>query len=201
MLVGPAVELWPTVLLGSPHLRGLSLFAKIEFGVNHQAVVDPTNMPVGPTTFWGNIEIDVKHHWDIGDSGAFEASGGFVRDQMQYNAPSATELALVPEVDYKSLRLGVRGIAKLGSVEPYIAGEGRIVLSEGALATRFDKVDVTGFKGAVGLGIHAGPISGHLEAAVMYYGWTITENSTTMPSASGARDLVEMFSLWLGYNY
>ncbi len=204
VLVGPSLQIWPMRLLGLSHLRGLSLYGKVGFGVNHKPVLqDPNAMPTGASTYWGNVEVDLQQRWDIGDSGAIELGGGFVRDQLEYTAMTTDELNAVPYVDYESLRLGVKGILRLGAVEPYLQIEGRIPLSEGMLATRFAKADVTGAAGAVGLSMTFGPVVAKLEAAAVYYSWSITSNpaGTGVPTADGATDIIETLTVMLGLSY
>jgi hypothetical protein len=205
VLVGPSLQIWPMRLLGLSHLRGLSIYGKVGFGVNQKPVLqDPNATPTGASTYWGNIEVDLQQRWDIGDSGAIELGGGFVRDQLEYQAMStSTNLSDLPYADYKSLRLGVKGILRLGAVEPYLQIEGRIPLSEGMLATNFSKVDVTGAAGAVGLAATFGPVVAKLEAAAVYYSWSITSDppGTGVPGAGGATDIIETFTFLLGLSY
>jgi hypothetical protein len=204
VLVGPSLQIWPMRLLGVSHLRGLSIYGKVGFGVNHKPVLqDPNATPTGASTYWGDIEVDLQQRWDIGDTGAIELGGGFVRDQLEYTAMTTNELAEVPYVDYESLRLGVKGILRLGAVEPYLQIEGRIPLSEGTLATRFAKADVTGAAGAVGFAMTFGPVVAKLEAAAVYYSWSITSNpaGTGVPGADGATDIIETFTALLGLSY
>ncbi len=200
-MLGPTAELWPAALLGASHLRGLSLFGKVEFGLNHQPVLDTMDKPTGATTFWQNLEIDARHRWHVGDGGMVEANGGFVRDQMQFNAPSAMVLAKVPVVDYKAIRLGLRAGFTAGKLEPYASVEGRIVLNGGELQTRFDQASVTGGRVAVGASTTIGPIFARLEGSLLYYAWTFKETSATAPSANGARDLVEVVSVIVGISH
>jgi len=200
-LLGPAVEFWPMELLGASHLRGLSIFAKVEFGINHlQVLDDTTGMYAGTNTFWGNIEGDVRHRWKVGDTGGIEVSGGFVRDQMEYSANSKTDLDKVPVVDYKSIRLGVRGGGSLGGIDAYAGVEGRIVLDGGTLQKRFDKADITGGRIAAGISKTIGPIFARVEGSLLYFGWTITDNNTVpnKPTADGATDMVEVISILVG---
>jgi hypothetical protein len=198
-LVGPELEIWPVELLGGAHLRGLSLFGKVGFGVNHQVVTDLSNNPVGVSTLWGNIEADVRHTWRF-SSNAVELGLGFVRDQMQYNADSKSDLDRVPVVDYKSLRVGVRAATTLGPLEPFAAIEGRIVLSAGDLQSRFDKADVTGGRAMAGATARFGPLFARIYGSIVYYSWTIVVNAPTAmePYAKGATDMVEWFGIDLG---
>lgn len=201
-MVGPTLELWPMVLADGSHLRGLSLFGKVGFGVNHQAILDSMNQPVGPTTFWGAIEADVRHRWDIGGS-SVAIEGGYVRDQLQFNAASKLDLAKVPVTDYRSIQLGVRGTTMLGPVEAFLAVDGRIVLSGGDLAKRFASADISGVHGALGLQAVAGPIYIRAQAALTYYSWTFT-NAGTDPmagTADGASDKIEVLSLVIGLSH
>jgi len=201
-MAGPSLELWPIELAGGSHFRGLSIFGKVLFGLNHQPVLGSDGMPAGPTTFWGNIEVDLRHRWFIGDESWVAIEGGFVRDQLEFNAPSTTLKKQVPGADYRSIKLGVRAATTLGALEPFAALEGRIVQSGGDLETNFASGgDITGAHAAVGASVHAGPVFFRAQAAITYYGWTFTAKSgqTAMdPSAEGATDLVEVLSFVIG---
>lgn len=199
-MAGPSLELWPIELAGGSHFRGLSIFGKVLFGLNHQPVLDSNGMAAGPTTFWGNIEVDVRHRWLVGEGSAITIEGGFVRDQLEFNAPSATQKKQVPGADYRSVKLGVRAATTLGALEPFVAIEGRIVQSGGDLATHFASADITGAHAAAGATIHAGPVFLRAQAAITYYGWTFTNDTQDpmAPTAEGATDLVEVLSFVIG---
>lgn len=204
IMLGGALELWPMELLGASHLRGLSLYGKAAFGVNSLKVVDDMNMPLGPSTFWQDIEIDARHRWRIGEGGAIEIGAGFVIDDMEYNAMNKSLTDQLPVVDYKSVRLGVRlGARAGGKVDVYGGLEGRIVLSGGTLASRFDKADITGGKAIAGLSTRLGPVFLKLEGSLLYYGWTFTTNTVMAgkPTADGAKDIVEVVSVLVGLTH
>ena len=201
-MLGPTLELWPFELLGSNHLRGLSLFGKVEFGLNHQAVLDDNNMAVGPKTFWGNIEVDLRHRFLVGDASSVTIEGGFVRDQLQFQAESKTDLQKVPYADYRSIELGVRAATHAGSLEPFVALEGRIVLSGGDLGTRFATADTTGGRVAVGASLAAGPVYLRAQAALTVYSWTFTNSGAMgVETADGATDLIEVLSFVVGLSH
>ncbi|MEO8841062.1 MAG: PEGA domain-containing protein [Kofleriaceae bacterium] len=199
-MLGPAVELWPMILMGSHHLRGLSLFGKVEFGLNHQPVLDSANAPVGPTTFWGNIEAGLRHRWHVGDDSSVAIEGGYVRDQLQFMAASKALLLKVPYADYRSIKLGVRASTMVGSLEPFLEVEGRIVLSGGDLGDRFMSHDITGGHAAVGASITAGPVYLRAQAAITLYSWALTSSGPTQPggTADGASDRIEVLSFVVG---
>jgi PEGA domain len=200
-MLGPAVELWPTVLAGSSHLQGLSLFGKFEFGLNHQAVLDTANMPVGPTTFWGNIEVDLRHRWSVGDASSVAIEGGFVRDQLQFNAATKEDLQKVPVTDYKSVKLGVQAATTMGPFQPFVEVEGRIPFSGGDLQTRFASHDISGYHAALGFTVGGSTVFLRAQAAITYYSWTFTNSSTTGPTADGATDKIEVISVVLGLTH
>jgi hypothetical protein len=203
VMIGPTMEIWPIELLGGSHFRGLSLYGKVVFGINHQPVLDSQNMPVGPQTYWGNIEVDLRHRWALGDESSITAEGGFVRDQLEFTGGSKATRGDVPVADYRSIRIGVRAATMLGSLEPFAAVEGRIVLSGGELATRFASADITGARIAAGAQVRAGPVYLRAQAALTYYGWTFT-NASADPmaaTASGATDVVEVLSFVIGLTH
>jgi len=200
-MIGPTLELWPMELIGANHLRGLSLFGKVEFGLNHQVVLDDSNMAVGPKTFWGNIEVDLRHRWLVGDASSITIEGGFVRDQLQFQAASKMDLLKVPYVDYRSIEFGVRAATHAGSLEPFAALEGRIVMSGGDLGTRFASADTTGGRVAVGASLAAGPVYLRAQAALTVYSWTFTNSAAGAGTADGATDLIEVLSFVVGLSH
>ncbi|MFT3693147.1 MAG: PEGA domain-containing protein [Kofleriaceae bacterium] len=201
-MIGPTLELWPMVLADSEHLRGLSLFGKVGFGVNHQAILDSMNQPVGPTTFWGTIEADLRHRWNIGGS-SVALQGGFTRDQLQFQAASKMDLSKVPVADYRSIQLGVRGTTMLGSLEAFADIDGRIVLSGGDLAKRFASADISGIHAALGFQYNASFLYVRAQAAITYYSWTFTNAGTdaTAGTADGASDKIEVLSFVVGLSH
>jgi len=202
-MLGPAAELWPMILMGGHHLRGLSLFGKVEFGLNHQPVLDTANAPVGPTTFWGNIEAGVRHRWHVGEESSVALEGGFVRDQLQFMSTSKADLLKVPYADYRSIKLGVRASTMVGSLEPFIELEGRIILSGGDLGDRFMSHDITGGHAAVGASLSAGPVYVRAQAAITIYSWALTNSGSSQPggTADGASDRIEVLSFVVGLTH
>jgi len=196
VVVGPAVEFWPGRLVGSHFLRGLSFYARVQFGVNAQEVTRTNNgmlENVGAQTLWGALEASVRHKWVFADVLGIEASGGFIRDQAEFNARTQSVLDMVPSADYKSIRIGAR-LSYVAKFEPYILGENRVVLDGGELATRGDSAKPSGFRVAAGLRTMLGPIAARAEFSYAGYSWTYANNSGSSPP--GASDTI----MWLGFS-
>lgn len=203
VVLGPAVELWPGRMLGVHVLRGLSLFGRVQFSLGHQKVTR-NNMgtveDVGAETFWGALEVSLRNKWTFGDLVGVEASAGYVRDQVEFNAINSTVLMQVPSADYRSIRLGVRA-SVVGTVEPYVSAENRVVLSGGELANRADRAETSGFRLAAGALTKLGPLGARVEGSYAKYSWTFASDTATPPPAPGASDKLFYISFVLGYQY
>jgi hypothetical protein len=201
VVAGPAIEVWPAELFGLDMLHNLSLFVRVQFGLNHQVLTttDMTGMvvPAGAQTAWSSLEASIRNKWVVGDTLAIEASGGFVRDVLGFDTDNEMVHKTVPDTDYRSLRLGAR-LSLVGTVSPYIEGENRIVLSGGYLATQFMNASATGLHGAAGLAIHMGALEARAEGEITSYSWTFASSD---PNADGASDEVFGFAALLGYTY
>jgi hypothetical protein len=201
VIAGPAIEVWPAELLRLGYLRGLSVFVRFQFGINHQ-VLTTTDMtgasvPAGAQTTWSSLEASIRHRWIVADTVAIEASGGFVRDVYGFEVDNEMIHQTVPDTDYKSLRLGAR-LALTGDIAPYLAGENRIVLSGGYLATQYMDAHASGLHGAAGVMIHSGALTAKVEGEITSYSWTFSPQDL---NADGASDKVFGFAALVGYQY
>jgi hypothetical protein len=200
VLAGPMLELWPTEILGLHGLRGLSLLARFERGVNAQAVTGEGIVGT-TTTFWQSVEVSLRDRWIIGGNRLVEVGGGYLRDTFRFNG-TANDILLLPDADYQSLRVGVRGALLVGAFEPYVVFEDRIVLDGGALGKRFALgASANGLHAALGVAAHAGHLGARLEAAITDYSWSFKPQTGAMFVASGGSDLITQISLSLGYSY
>jgi hypothetical protein len=200
VMAGPAVEFFPMRMFGASLLRGLSLFARAQFGLRGQTLTGGGLMGT-VTTFWGSYEGSLRYRWMFGAFG-IEASSGYVRDQMRFNATDGDDVKLVPDAEYQSIRIGGKLSYDAGQVEPYVAGENRIVLSGGVVEQRFDEAKATGLKGALGAAVRAGPITARVEGAIMNYSWTFAyDGINDEAQAKGATDAVKLISILVGYTY
>jgi hypothetical protein len=205
VLAGGLLEIWPGALAGVRPLRGFSLAARVQFGVNSQTVIENmTNAALGARTFWGSIEVSARQKWVFGDMLGAEVSAGFVRDQFQFTGDD-TSILKVPDVLYQSVRIGARVSAMLGSLEPYAGIETRVVMSGGKLEARFPGgADANGFRAGAGVAftigkIAGGNVSGYLEGTLTRYTWTFVDDG--MLDTNGATDQIAQVALSVGYSY
>lgn len=199
VLVGPVVELWPFTLAGVRALRGLSLLVRFGYGVNSQAVKQ-SMMTTSAKTFWRAFEASVRHRWNFSSFG-LEVSGGFARDQYQFEG-MIQDIDLVPDADYKTVRLGAKAALRLGTFEPYFSIENRIVLSGGTIETRFDNATANGVRAVLGAEAKLGAVSLRLEGALNYYVWTFEyQSSMDTFRADGGTDSVKFITAAVGYAY
>ncbi len=154
-----------------------------------------------PTTFWQSLEVSLRHRWTIKGQGTIDASAGYVEDRLQFNGHTS-DLNLLPDADYQSVRIGTRGSLLLGNLEPYAAFENRIVISTGTLGTRYDHASANGIHAALGIAYLHGSVSARLEGQLTRYSSTFSNNVTsTSNQADGSSDLIEVLSLSAGYTY
>ena len=202
VIAGPMIEVWPGTLAGIRALRGLALVGRIQFPVNKQPVTGGGLMGT-TTTFWQSLEVSLRHRWTFAGKGTVEVGTGFVRDQHQFNTDNTDNLRLVPDADYQSIRIGVRGSLLIGKLEPYLAAENRIVMSGGkVIEDRFSLgASATGLRGALGVGAHVGAFAARLEGSFTRYAWTFKYDTMDEFKADGASDSIVMISAALGYAY
>ncbi|HSN30447.1 MAG TPA: PEGA domain-containing protein [Kofleriaceae bacterium] len=201
VLVGPALEVWPTEMLHLGVLRGLSLFVRYQIGVNHQELTTQVGtgpvMPAGASTAWSSLEASIRQRWVLADAVAVVASGGYVRDALGFDITNQAMPPDVPDADYQSVRLGAR-VALLGDVAPYIEAENRFVVAGGHFASQFMSASATGIHAAAGVAVHIGSVAAKAEGEITSYSWTFSQQD---PNADGASDKVFGFAALLAYQY
>jgi hypothetical protein len=201
VLAGGQLELWPGTLLGLRPLRGFALVGRFQYGINPQTVIDADDTALGARTFWTSLEVSARQQFVIAGKVIAEIGVGYVGDQHQFEGAEG-DIAKVPDAHYQSLKIGGRGALILGSAEPYLAVENRIVMSAGPLQQRFDATggaDVSGLRGAAGVNVRFGKLAGRLEASLTRYSWNIVDNGTT--DTDGATDSIKQVSMSVGYAY
>ena len=211
VLIGPAIELWPTTLLGLGVLRGLSLYGRFQVGINNQAVsIEDTGGGTGTTsltTSWSSLEISAHHRWPIRDVATVEVGAGYTDDRYQFKGGEmgGINADIVPDAVYQAVRIGGRASLLLGSFEPFLTLENRLVLAGGAMEQRYALgTSVNGVRGSLGVAKRISPhFDVRFEASLTLYSWTFQQDSMneTGPQADGGRDFIQNLTLALGYTY
>jgi hypothetical protein len=206
LLTGAIVELWPTTLFGAGVLPNLALLARFEYGVTPRPVTRVNAMTHATdkttlTTEWQSLEISLRHRWTIADVAALDGGAGFIDDRYRFSGAPA-DVASVPDATYQALRVGVRGSLRVGSLEPYLAYENRIVFTGGPMERRYKVgASVWGLRTAVGSALHLGRVEVRLEGALSAYFWSFTPDPLDTTQADGGTDLIENLTLAVGYSY
>jgi hypothetical protein len=201
VLVGPLVEIYPTAIANIDALPGLALVVRYEYGVNSQSVM-ANNLSGGLSTYWSSLEIGAKYRWVVLEQLAIEASGGYLSDTYRYNGAPA-DVALVPDVQYQSLRIGGRAAFVAGQFEPYLVLESRLVVDGGNLGGRFPGgASTSGLHGALGVQAHFGALGLRIEGSLTQYSWTFkTDPTMDTYVADGGSDSIKQITLAVGYAY
>jgi hypothetical protein len=205
VLAGPILEVWPTTLLHLGVLPGLSLYGRFEFGLNSQAVTMDNPMtgavPTSLSTAWQSLELSVHQRWMLGSAGTIEVGAGYARDRYQFGG-NPEQVAIVPDASYSAVRIGGRASLIFGPVEPYVATENRLVLSGGAMDTRYKRgTSVNGVHGALGAALHLGGFEVRLEGGLTLYSWTFRPDPADMARADGGSDFIQNVTFAVGYAY
>jgi hypothetical protein len=112
-------------------------------------------------------------------------------------------ISTIPDVDYEMVRLGLRGVAKIGKGRLWIAGDNRIILSGGEEQNRFRGGSMSGLSGHLGGDVPFldGRLILRVEGNVQRYGWTFNTQPGDMYIADGASDVLFGFNIGLGGSY
>jgi hypothetical protein len=206
VLAGPVIEVWPTALAGLDVLRGLSVYGRFEFGINAQAVgvVGPNGnrAPSTLTTAWRSLEASVHQRWALADVATLEVGGGYAQDHYQFKG-AAKDIDIVPNAAYSMVRIGGKASLLLGMVEPYLAGEERIVLSGGAIDDRYKLgASANGVRAELGAVVHLGHrVDATLAGMYSLYSWTFKPDVNAPRQATGGSDVVENVTIGVAYAY
>ncbi|MGE0548890.1 MAG: PEGA domain-containing protein [Kofleriaceae bacterium] len=198
MLGGPLIEAWPLATSGTNTLRGLSLLARFQFGLNAQRVQGITGMV---DTAWQSFEIGVRQRFRVADGAALELGAGYTGDKYDYTGATASDVGLIPKVNYQTVRLGVRASANVWRIEPYVSLEGRLVVSGGELPKRFPGASAKGYGAGVGLLAKLGSFQLRGGASAVQYAWSFEYEDMSMLKADGGKDTIYSLQLGVGYAY
>ena len=205
VLAGAILELWPTTLLGLGVLPGLALSGRFELGVNSQEVTMNSDtgarVPTSLSTRWQSFEVSLHQRWTIANTATLQVGAGYTQDRYQFEG-FPDDVAIVPDANYKTVRIGGRVSLLLGRFEPYVTAENRVVLSGGVMDRRYALgTSTSGVRGTLGAAVRFGHVQARVEGGVTRYSWTFKPDSTDDTQADGGTDFIENVSVSLGYAY
>ena len=154
----------------------------------------------GTDQFWRTTEAALRYRVALGRHAAIGADVGWARLLWQFRGDREDAL---PDSDYQTVRLGLRGEATVGPVSGWLTIANQVVAAGGALPDRFRSAD------ADGLGLRAGALGrlwrGRLEAGVEYqlarFSWTFDADMASSYQATGATDRFDSLRIWVGGAY
>lgn len=151
--------------------------------------------------FWRTTEVGLRYRLAIGRRATIGFDAGWARLLYTFRGDLRDQL---PDVDYQSVRIGIRGEGHVGPVAGWIGAENRLVASGGALPDRFASADTDGV--AVRVGVLGKLWRGRVEAGAEYqlsrFGWSFTYDAQTAAyQASGATDRFDGLRFWVGAQY
>ncbi len=199
VLAGLLVEVWPGALTSNPVLRRLSLLLRFQHGLHPQQIsggglVNPAS------TYWQALEVSARYRHQLGKVGV-EGGLGYARDRAQFEG-NTSDIRLLPDADYQSIRVGVRATTTVRGFEPYLSIEKRFVTSGGKLAERFgDDTSISGFKASLGVGRSFGVVTARLEATYARYSWDFAYQPMSLFIADTGVDAFQLVQLAVGYQY
>lgn len=161
--------------------------------------------PNGDTadTFWRTTDVGLRWRWNVSHEAALDFEGGWARLLYTFRDSMNGLIATIPDVDYETIRLGIRAMAKIGKGRLWLAGENRVVLSGGEEETRFTGASAQGLGARLGgdVPFAGGRVVLRIEGNLSRYGWTFTSNAGDMYIADGATDVLWGFNIGLGASY
>ena len=161
--------------------------------------------PNGDTadTFWRTTEVGLRWRWNVSHEAALDFEGGWARLLYTFRDSMNGLISTIPDVDYETIRLGIRGIAKIGKGRLWLAGENRIIMSGGEEQNRFSGGPVQGLGAHLGgdVPFANGRVVRRVEGNLSRYTWTFKPQTGDMNVADGATDTLWGFNVGLGGSY
>jgi hypothetical protein len=150
--------------------------------------------------FWRTTEVGLRYRLGLGRHAALAADAGWARLIWAFRGDQEDAL---PDTDYQTVRLGLRGEGAVGPLTGWLAIANQVVVSGGPLPDRFATADADGF--ALRLGGRAALWGGRLEAGAEYqltsFSWSFEPVMGGDYQATGASDRIDSARLWLGGVY
>ena len=187
----------------SPGMHGLWPLSIIAgFGVGFPVTAAT---PSGQTadTFWRTTDLGLRWRWNVSHQAAFDFEAGWSRMLYTFRDDMNGLIADIPDVDYETVRFGLRGVAKIGKGRLWLGVEDHVVLSGGEEQDKFSGASAQGIGGRLGFDIPFmdGRVILRAEGNLQRYTWTFQSQPGDMNVADGANDTLFGFNIGLGASY
>lgn len=161
--------------------------------------------PSGKTadTYWRTTEAGLRWHWNVTHELGLDFEGGWARLLYTFRDVNNDLVNTIPDVDYETVRLGLRGVVRVGKGRTWIGLENRVVLSGGQEEQYFNGASAQGLGARAGFDVPfaAGRVLVRVEGNLSRYTWTFQSMPGDMNIADGATDTLWGFNVGLGGSY
>jgi PEGA domain len=153
--------------------------------------------------FWRTSAVGLRWRWNIAHAFGLDFDAGWARTLYTFRNAMGGLVDSVPDVDYETLRAGIRGVVKAGSARVYAGIENRVVASGGELGNRFRGASAQGLGGRAGLfiPIAKGRVVFRVEGNLERFGWSFSPMTGDPYIADGATDMLYGVTFGVGAAY
>jgi hypothetical protein len=202
-LLGVAIEINPFRITSVRAFHPLAIVLAGGFGIP-QKVESNGELGSNLTTFWQRLQAGLRYRFGLGAID-LDLEAGYAGYIYRFSGDTG-DIDRVPDASYQTIRFGGRLGVRVagGALAPYVGGENRVVMSGGALETRYMSggSDTQGYSFRAGfeLKLWNGKLLSRLEGTYSKFDWTF-KNATGMYVATGGTDLLYGLSMVIGYAY
>jgi hypothetical protein len=162
--------------------------------------------PNGDTadTFWRTSDAGLRWRWNVTHELGLDFEAGWARLLYTFRDANNGLIETIPDVDYETLRFGLRAFAKLGGGRLWVSGENRVVLSGGEEELRFNRgATAQGLGARLGgeVPIAKGRVLFRVEGSLAKYTWAFTSMAGDKYIADGASDVLFGVNIGIGGSY
>lgn len=150
--------------------------------------------------FWRTTEVGLRYRYRLHRHVSLGADAGWARLLWAFRGDQEEAL---PDADYQTVRLGLRGEGHVGPFTAWLTLDNRVVASGGSWPDRFRAADADGLGLRSGLAarLWRGRLEAGLEYALTSFGWSFQFETGDTYRARGATDRFDSLRVWVGGAY